>query len=84
MISYFRANTRIENGITLPACSLLGKQQLVAYSQDLTEAGIMVDSTAEEKQAIIDSGGVTSTRQGLADIYAFPASFPPSIPPMAP
>jgi hypothetical protein len=84
MISYFRATTRTENGITLPDCSLLGRQQLVAYSQDRTEAGIMVDATTEQKQAIIDSGGVISTRQGLADIYAFPASFPPTIPPMAP
>jgi hypothetical protein len=83
MIRYYRSNTISDENGRRPVCSLFAKQTMVAYSADFSQTGLMADVTDEQNQSIIDSGGALTTRQELSDIYNFPDSFPPTIPPIS-
>lgn len=81
-IKYFRsaANYYSPKDGRVPACNVkLCKAQMIAYSADETECGLMVDCDAQAQALIESTGGVNCTRQSLADIYNFPVSFPPPL-----
>ena len=81
MIKYYESSVITTDGNIMPTANIqVASRTSIYYNNDKTISAIMAEVTQSQNDEIVSSGGIEKTRQEVAYIHNFPATFPPPHP----